>query len=531
MTQPIIGRELRVRSRRWETYWARLAVAMGGVLICLPQSAALGGSGVAFGAGRQLLDGFAGMAFILCCTCCLLSCDLISAERREGTLGLLFLTRVKTFDVLAGKLASVGLTSLCALVSLFPVMMIALLAGGISWTETLRMGAALLSTLLFALAAGLCASTLQRERIKAAGVALLIVLAGLLLPGIFFVSSSKGLAHLAGRFSPWVLIAMAGDPMYRSEPSAYWYSLAGVQAVVWGLLAGTGLLLRRAVREDNAAAFVRTPESIRETENAIGMTCWRPEKQEAQPLEWMIFRKHGVGMGAWALAVLSLAWSRWVSLHQQISGWQGASLLTWPLGLGGALTGGALIAWVSSRYFVEARRSRELELLLTTPLGAKTITSDQWGVLKRFFLWPMLAIQAAMLLPVLGSMTPAGVGLFSAGVGRSPLTALLSVANSVLGTIALCRVSLWFGLVIPRQTTVIVWTAGFVQGLPWLFSLFCSLVLAALVGSGARLAAMLWLPEAAIVLFYLWLIGQAKQGLAQSLAGIEAPFSSVNPNA
>ena len=48
--------------------------------------------------------------------------DAISSERREGTLGLLFLTRLKGADVVLGKLTSTLLRSFYALMAGLPVI-------------------------------------------------------------------------------------------------------------------------------------------------------------------------------------------------------------------------------------------------------------------------------------------------------------------------------------------------------------------------------------------------------------------------
>ena len=57
-----------------------------------------------------------------------------------------------------------------------------------------------------------------------------------------------------------------------------------------------------------------------------------------------------------------------------------------------------MFAWAASRFFVEARRTGELELLLTTPLGAKQIVSTQWEVLKRGLRWPLVVMVAPDIL-------------------------------------------------------------------------------------------------------------------------------------
>ena len=163
---PIIERELRVRARSRVTYWVRLAVGLAGASFCVQQLIVSGPLNTPPVVGRRVFDEITTAAFLLCCSACVLAVEAINTERREGTLGLLFLTRVRSFDVLAGKLVSVGMTSLCALIALAPALMIPVLAGGVTGGEAFRKAAGLLATLLFALGAGLCgaASQAQQER-------------------------------------------------------------------------------------------------------------------------------------------------------------------------------------------------------------------------------------------------------------------------------------------------------------------------------------------------------------------------------
>jgi hypothetical protein len=57
--------------------------------------------------------------------------DCISSEKREGTLGLLFLTDLKGYSVILGKMLATSLNSFYALTAIFPVLAIPLLLGGI----------------------------------------------------------------------------------------------------------------------------------------------------------------------------------------------------------------------------------------------------------------------------------------------------------------------------------------------------------------------------------------------------------------
>src|ERR1043166_2914920 len=106
---PVIERELRVRSRKNATYGLRVGVALATMLVCLPAllwSGPFAGPSFPKTVGKNVFDAIVAVGFILCCGACLLTADAISSERREGTLGLLLLTRVKAFDVLLGKLGS-----------------------------------------------------------------------------------------------------------------------------------------------------------------------------------------------------------------------------------------------------------------------------------------------------------------------------------------------------------------------------------------------------------------------------------------
>src|SRR5262249_8245796 len=159
-------RELRVQARSRGNYWGRFAVAAVGVLVCAPPLLWSGQFVTPGTIGRGAFYGLVGAAFLLCCVACLLTADTISSERREGTLGLLLLARVRHFDVLLGKFVSSGLASLLGLVAFLPVLVLPLLTGGVTGGEAARMAVALLNTLFLALSVGLWASARGFERFR-----------------------------------------------------------------------------------------------------------------------------------------------------------------------------------------------------------------------------------------------------------------------------------------------------------------------------------------------------------------------------
>src|SRR5580700_10820131 len=103
---PIVDRELREGSRRRGTYWLRVRVAFQALLVGL-------GGYVAnllqpqFKLGTVMFWGLSGVSLLYCLLAGRRStADCLSQEKRDGTLGLLFLTDLKGFDVVLGKMAA-----------------------------------------------------------------------------------------------------------------------------------------------------------------------------------------------------------------------------------------------------------------------------------------------------------------------------------------------------------------------------------------------------------------------------------------
>ncbi|MGE4181274.1 MAG: ABC transporter permease subunit [Limisphaerales bacterium] len=89
----------------------------------------------------------------------LLTADSLSRERREGTLGLLFLTPLRPRDIVLAKLIAHGLRGVLVLVGSIPVLLLPLLLGGLSWVEVARAALLDFGALVLVLTAGMWAST------------------------------------------------------------------------------------------------------------------------------------------------------------------------------------------------------------------------------------------------------------------------------------------------------------------------------------------------------------------------------------
>jgi hypothetical protein len=161
---PIVGRELRVAARRPVTAWVRFAAVLGAVALfgLLVRSAPAGASAQEIAAGLHLA-----LALPLFGYCLLAglfhTVDAIQSERRQGTLGLLFLTDLRAYDVVLGKLVATSLNGAYTVLALLPVLALPLLLGGVSAGQFVRTAAVLLTTLFLSLALGLFWSAAVRD--------------------------------------------------------------------------------------------------------------------------------------------------------------------------------------------------------------------------------------------------------------------------------------------------------------------------------------------------------------------------------
>ena len=528
---PLIERELRLRARSPAAYWTRFIVALGGALICLPQLLSSSGSfGTPATIGRGVFNGIVSAAFLLICGVCLLTANALSAEQREGTLGLLLLTRVRVLDVLLGKLGAMGITSVCVLVAFLPMLMLPVLAGGVSGGEAFRKGLGLLSILFFALASGLYASASQRERFKAARLALLVVgvvaLAPFLLGLILGRAGPSARPVVASLPSPLGLLISAGDLAYTASAAPYWISMASLSVLSCLLLAGACVRLGRAMRGEGDASATSEQAPSSPADGIVRPRRCHPFAGEASPVAWRVIHQRGLKATVWAAALAGLLYYGCFAFLVRFSGPSSIAAVSWSFGLASAAVIGSLFAWAASRFFVESRRTGELELLLTTPVGARTVVSDQWAVLKRLIRWPLVVMLAPMFVQgffvIMWRINP--LGLWNVNYGVS---VVLSAVNTVLGLVALCWLALWFGLRAGGQARAILWSVAVARALPYVISIFYSVLHTMLFtprsGPPLRLYIMAsWLPLVLTGLFYLGVIRWVRQRLLGDLAAAQA---------
>jgi ABC-type transport system involved in multi-copper enzyme maturation permease subunit len=170
---PVIVRELRAQSRQPMTYWLRV-VGIGAIVGVL---ALLDLRGAPSELGGRLFSALNATLFLsIWIFVPLLTADTISREKREGTLGLLFLTPLTPLGIVLGKSLIHSLRAATLFLAALPALAMPFLLGGLTWKDC---AVSLLlngSALVLALAAGLLASTLATDSRRALALALALSL-------------------------------------------------------------------------------------------------------------------------------------------------------------------------------------------------------------------------------------------------------------------------------------------------------------------------------------------------------------------
>ena len=250
---PIVERELRVAARSPLAFWLRVLAALVTVLIA-SGFLLFGAVGLVSPAqlGKTLFTllsllvflplGLAGMFF---------TADCLSREKREGTLGLLFLTDLRGLDVVLGKLTASSVRAVFSLLATFPVLALPLVMGGVTGGDFWRTVLALVNALVLSLAAGMFVSSLSRDARRAQSATFVLVLmvnvVPLILDGI--MAAWRGVSAMAvfSEFSPAFAFYSARNS--AAFASHYWPALALNLTATLVLLGLSCVILPRSWQE------------------------------------------------------------------------------------------------------------------------------------------------------------------------------------------------------------------------------------------------------------------------------------------
>jgi hypothetical protein len=459
---PIVERELRVRARQKATFRVRVGAAVIASLIIF--FFLLTGSVAPGRIGQTVFWFLSGLAFLWC----LLegprnTADALSEEKREGTLGLLFLTDLKGYDVVLGKLLATSLNSFYSLLAILPPLSLPLLLGGITAGEFWRMVLLLIVTLLFSLSAALLISSASRNERRAwFGAALLIGFLATVPPLFRWVPLPSTV--FLGLLSPTPAFYSLDDTLFDRQPQAYWFSIIGAHVLTWGFLIAACLVLPHSWQDKPVQKANREIKTARRLHNEVE----RRRSMHLNPVVWMLTRGARADWYVWALILTSGIFALAVSLY-----WRGASALIFPFAVVALALNFLLAVWVAAKacFMVsDAHSSGALSLLLTTPVSPQQIVDGHLEALKRQFMAPFIALTILQVLVVVNftdfSRNPVTTG------GELALAVVITLTISGVFATQLNAVAwfgLWSGLTAKKAAHAVAKTITFVLIIPGVF--------------------------------------------------------------
>jgi ABC-type transport system involved in multi-copper enzyme maturation permease subunit len=401
---PIVRRELGVASRRRSTYWVRtlaaLAVLAIGTWVFLMDQSSKAPKDLSV----ELFCVLTGSAVLYSLTGGVrLTSDCLSEEKREGTLGLLFLTDLKGYDVVLGKLAATSVNALYSLLAMVPMLAIPLLMGGITPGEWGRMALVAANTLFLSLALGIGISAVSRSALKAMVATLvLLLLLTVLMPagGAILEAMGKTRTVKPGFLYPSVgfgyYLAFAGTYATPNAAAEFWYSMLTVHGLGWLFLVLASIAAPRTWQDRPPGSKIVLWRELWQQwslGNLAQRIAFRRRLLSKNAFFWLAARVRLKPAFVWAfLGVICCGWL-WglVKFHRE---W----LSTFTCMTTAIFLNLVLRAWVAveaSRQMAAERKAGTLELLLSTPLTVREILRGQLQALQRQFLGPVVAVLAA----------------------------------------------------------------------------------------------------------------------------------------
>ena len=523
---PIVARELGVAARRPGTYWFRFWAA--GVTLALFVFPCLTSDETITELGPGL---FMFLSIVVLCLCLVsgvfLTADSLSMEKREGTLGLLFLTDLKGYDVVLGKMAANSLHAFFGLLAVFPVLALPLLSGGLSVGEFWRIMLVFLLTLYFSLGIGMLVSAVSHEGRRAMAITFGVtaLLAGML-PALWqLYSLFNGSASISALLWPSPIYAYTRgfDDSYnvRFGPEDYRNAVLTLFLIASACVVGASLLLPRLWQKGS------TSDATKERGRLAFFPAARSRRAplgQANPFAWLA-RGDRAAQSGW-MRMLALPGVLWLLTLVVCLGRNGNRyfLFTILLVLGMHFIVKVMIAMESGRRFHQDKQSGALELLLATPLPAKDIVSGQQAGLRAQFDGALWAVTVANILTLCGYFVISAQQPGGDAEETATLIEFFLGSTVVLWTdaSALYWTGMWRGLTAKKHPRSAVATWGLVIAPPWLFAFFL-ICTAPIWGSGLNQGGFMFLTflwYGAGVVVDIACIGWAKSNLTSSFRAV-----------
>ena len=479
MSLPIVERELGIASRKlgsWLSRWiiAIVAVCFGGLWL-----------GMAYSVGGMMKgDVFFAILAWACFVYCLLAglwttSDTLTREKTDGTLGLLFLTDLRGYDVVLGKMITASLKSFYGVLAVLPVLALPLLMGGVTNDQFWRTAGALLNILIFSLSMGMFFSALSWSSGRAVFWTFFSLFSVTMLPLIHLWLG--GTASALNFVSPGFAMANASAPVIGTPAagfSGHWAWLGSGLAVSGMLLVLASWTISHRWRETKLRP--QTPSLGERTDGDRLQSS--AERQSAilnaNPVGWLVWRVRSFRTSRRLLMALMITIGLVLPGFVVLAGagiddlWIFMGSLVW--------VGSFWIRLEVARHAVttihEAKASGALEQILVTPVDEKEFRRGHFAAMVRFWMWPVILLASLPIVAALFSMFMEG-WIFDDALFGVSIMGLMSglIAVVFFGDLfALYYSGCWFALRSSNYSAAFWKTFGFVYLLPTIGSvLFC----------------------------------------------------------
>jgi ABC-type transport system involved in multi-copper enzyme maturation permease subunit len=440
---PVVERELRVAARQRTAYWTRVGGAAAGLLLCgwimlIPSFRSPQKLGIV------LFHTVAVATFFYSVLAGLLrTSDCLSEEKREGTLGLLFLTDLKGYDIVFGKLAATSVNGFYAMLAIFPIMAISLLAGGVAIVEFWRVVLVAVNNLFFSLAVGMFCSAISRDERKAVSLAigLMILFTGLLplFGGLIADARNQTANPLFFIVSPGYSAFMSFDETQKAFPTFnYFYqSVATVHLLAW-LLLWLSCRIVPSTWQDKVESHGTRQRRHFWREIAYGAAAARVRARkimlDINPMYWLAGRDRMKVALVWTFLIATGLFWLWGIIKYPHDWTNGPAYVMTALWLHSILK--FWVATEACRRFTADRRNGALELLLSTPMSVREILNGQLLALLKQFALPVMAVVLADIIFLFSERQE----------GDWVLVWIAGITIFIADLITLAWVSMWTGL-------------------------------------------------------------------------------------
>ena len=349
---------------------------------------------------RQVFQIYSTLSFFFCLIFgAAQTADCLSSEKREGTLGLLFLTNLNGLEIIGGKLCSSALAAAYGLFAIFPLLALQMLMGGVTLGHFWRTVLALVNAIFLAVATGFLASSLFVRQFTAIAAATgMLLFASLGLAGLSAAVRAlrgpkllmDGLAILSPLFT---LNSAPGIGL----PNLFWWSFLAVMGLSWSFLALAAWRVSWSWRDRPVGRRAMKMPPRWSGWGRAGRTALRQRLLTINPFFWLGGR---FAISAPFFMLFSL-------LIVAVTSHVAAPVLSRviPFGSAGAMAG-HLFAWVwatvtihglvfyyaatiASRRLAEDKQSGALELVLSTPISVRSISRGLWLAYARTMFFPV----------------------------------------------------------------------------------------------------------------------------------------------